>query len=152
MVTTHPAGLADMRRVDNPRHKFPFIAHDKDKMGWDAAFSPDGLHLATVGGDGKAFVWFIGENIRALSRMQVHQGEARSVAFSPDGRYILCGSSDRSLSLWSNWKVEDHWQRVKTFTGHQDQITCVAYSPDGKLIASGSLDKTVRIWNVAEGQ
>jgi len=152
MVTMHPAGIADLRRVADPGQCFPLVAHDQAEMGWDAAISPDGEYLATVGGDGKAFVWYIGDNIRPISRMQINQAEARSVAFSPDGQYILCGNSDRSLSLWSDWKAEDRWQRAKSFTGHQDQITCVAYSPDGKLVASGSLDKTVRIWKAADGK
>lgn len=29
-----------------------------------------------------------------------HRGDVRSVAFSPDGRFIVSGSYDRTLKLW----------------------------------------------------
>jgi WD40 repeat protein len=71
-----------------------------------------------------------------------------SVAFSPDGRYLLAGGKDRKLWLWNlkSGKLE------KTFDGHSDIISSVAFSSDSQYAISGSRDRTVRIWNVSTGR
>lgn len=151
-MTTHPAGLSDLRRLADLRHNFPLVAHDQNKTCWDAAFTSDGRYVVTAGGDGKLFVWDVGEQIRPESRMQAHQDQVLAVAISPDDRYVVTGSADRSVCLWADWKVEDGWRRVQQMAGHKDEVRCVAFSPDGTRIASGSLDRTIRIWNVASGK
>ncbi|MDX9905012.1 MAG: caspase family protein [Bacteroidales bacterium] len=70
-----------------------------------------------------------------------------SVCFSPDGKYILSGSSNSYVSLWD---VETG-NLVKTFLGHQGSIVKVLFSKDGQLAFSASEDNTIKIWNVVEG-
>jgi WD40 repeat protein len=74
---------------------------------------------------------------------QGHQDSVISVAFSPDGQYIVSGSADNTVRLW-NLKGEPVGQ---PFRGHEDYVSSVAFSPDGQYIVSGSADKTVRLWN-----
>ena len=71
-----------------------------------------------------------------------------SVAFSPNGRYLLSGGKDRKLWLW-NLKSG---KLAKTFVGHSDIISSVAFSSDSQYAISGSRDRTVRIWNVNSGR
>ncbi len=71
-----------------------------------------------------------------------------SVAFSPNGRYLLSGGKDRKLWLW-NLKSG---KLVKTFVGHSDIISSVAFSSNSQYAISGSRDRTVRIWNVSTGR
>jgi WD40 repeat protein len=150
MITTHPGGLADLRLLENVGDTFPLVAHDRQKMCYDAAFSPDSRHLVTAGGDGKIFVWFVGGSIRPVSRMQTPHVHVRSVVFSRDGRFVLAGA-DRMITLWSSWQVEDRWQQERQFAGHRGDVTSVAVSPDNNLVASAGQDKTIRIWNLADG-
>jgi WD40 repeat protein len=77
-----------------------------------------------------------------------HPSDVTSVAFSPDGRYALSGSVDKTLKLWevSSGKV------VRTFSGHSNSVNSVAFSPDGKYALSGSVDKTLKLWEVASGK
>jgi WD40 repeat protein len=71
-----------------------------------------------------------------------------SVAFSPNGRYLLAGGKDRKLWLWNlkSGKLE------KTFDGHSDIISSVAFSSNSQYAISGSRDRTVRVWNVNSGR
>ncbi|MCP4372529.1 MAG: hypothetical protein GY797_31150, partial [Deltaproteobacteria bacterium] len=66
----------------------------------------------------------------------------RSVAFSPDGKFLASGSYDNTVRLWEVSTGE----QLRELTGHSDSVWSVAFSPDGKFLASGSDDKTVRLW------
>jgi WD40 repeat protein len=77
-----------------------------------------------------------------------HTMSVASVAFSPDGKYVLSGSWDDTLKLWN---VETG-REIRTFTGHRDNIKSVAFSPDGKYALSGSEDRTLKLWDVATGK
>ncbi len=65
-----------------------------------------------------------------------------SVAFSPDSRYALTGSKDKSARLWDLKTGES----IKTLSGHTDSVHSTAFSPDGRYALTGSDDGTVRLW------
>jgi WD40 repeat protein len=71
----------------------------------------------------------------------------RSVAYSPDGRYIISGSYDGTIQIWDAVTGAP----VGTPLKHVGDVCSVAYSPDGQYIISGSSDKTIQIWNAETG-
>jgi WD40 repeat protein len=73
-----------------------------------------------------------------------HSESVRSVAFSPDGKYLASGSGDYTVKLWS---IESQ-KEVTTLQGHDKSVNSVAFSPDGKYLVSGSQDKTVKLWSL----
>jgi WD40 repeat protein len=77
-----------------------------------------------------------------------HFGPVISVAFSPDGRTIASGSTDRTIILWD---IEPGKMRQK-LRGHTDFVTSVTFSPDGRIIASGSADRTIILWDTETGK
>ena len=72
---------------------------------------------------------------REVQAFSGHSDYVTSVAFSPDGQYILTGSSDHTAKLW-----DLQGQEVQAFSGHSDYVTSVAFSPDGQYILTGSRD------------
>ncbi|KAH7923203.1 WD40 repeat-like protein [Leucogyrophana mollusca] len=71
-----------------------------------------------------------------------------SVAFSPDGAYIITGSSDRTICVWDAFTST---QVLPPLQGHQDWVRSVVFSPNGTHIASGSDDKTICVWDAFTG-
>jgi WD40 repeat protein len=64
------------------------------------------------------------------------------VAFSPDGQYVLSGSSDMTVQLW---KVQDG-SLGYVFNGDAEGVNAIAFSPDGRYVLSGSKDEDVKLW------
>ena len=65
-----------------------------------------------------------------------------SVAYSPDGKTISSGSSDKIIRLWD----AETRTLLKTLEGHTDKINSIAYIPDGKTIVSGGDDTSIKLW------
>ena len=70
------------------------------------------------------------------------------MAFSPDGKTVLTGSSDKTARLWD----AATGRPLGLPMTHQDRVSAVAFSPDGKTVLTGSWDKTARLWDAATGQ
>jgi len=70
--------------------------------------------------------------------------EASFVAFSPDGKQILCVPPDNVSLLY-----EASTDRLrKNFNGHSQLVTSGAFSPDGRQVISGSYDNTIKLWDI----
>ena len=111
-----------------------------------AAFSPDGLFVVTSN-DNTAQLWET-ERGKKVRRFEGHAGSVSSVAFSPDGQFILTGSTDSTALLWDVTTGKE----FRRFEGHSSDVNSVAFSPDGRLVVTGSADKTALLWDVATGQ
>jgi WD40 repeat protein len=70
------------------------------------------------------------------------------VGFSNDNKYIVSGSLDTSVRIWS---VENGEEMMK-LEGHTGFVTSVGFSNDNKYIVStSSYEFTHRVWNVSDG-
>ena len=69
--------------------------------------------------------------------------------FSPDGRFVLSGSSDDVAYVWD--AVQPAAAPIG-LRGHRGEVTCIAWRLDdfGTLL-SGSDDGTVRVWSIQRG-
>jgi len=92
---------------------------------------------------GQNYRWVMKTGGQTLKALTAHRGtQVHCIAFSPDGRQLVSGSSDNYILLRDAQKCS----LVHTFKGHADGVWTVAFSPDGNLIASGSSDSTIRLW------
>ena len=109
----------------------------------DAAFSPDGVHLATVSFDLTARIWDITPDHEVMTLPDAD----RAIAFSPDGTQLASGGTDGSVRLWS----ATSGQQLRALSGHSTTVWGVAFSPDGMELATASADSTARVWDVGTG-
>ena len=84
-----------------------------------------------------------------------HVGEGvTAAAYSPDGRFILTGSYDKTACLWDSASGRE----LRRFKGHEEAVNAVSFSPDGRFILTGaggvedSLDNSARLWDIQNGR
>ncbi|MBW4561527.1 MAG: hypothetical protein KME32_10310 [Mojavia pulchra JT2-VF2] len=77
-----------------------------------------------------------------------HSGSIYTVALTPDGKYIISGSDDKTIKVW-NWQTGEE---VRTLAGHDDYVRAIVLTSDGKYIISGSHDTTIKVWNWQIGE
>lgn len=76
--------------------------------------------------------------------LEGHTDSVNSVLFSPNGKNIVSGSSDKTIKIWN----ANTGECLQTLEGHSMNVNSVSYSPDGTNIISGSDDGTIKIWGV----
>eukprot|EP00361_Fabrea_salina_P007327 CAMPEP_0202439488 /NCGR_PEP_ID=MMETSP1345-20130828/36188_1 /ASSEMBLY_ACC=CAM_ASM_000843 /TAXON_ID=342563 /ORGANISM="Fabrea Fabrea salina" /LENGTH=324 /DNA_ID=CAMNT_0049054023 /DNA_START=21 /DNA_END=992 /DNA_ORIENTATION=+ len=110
--------------------------------------------LVSGSGDSTIQLWSLAAREEALegysdapsaARFQVLKGHGRevfSVAISSKDEFLVSGSADKTLRVWSL----PSGQMTLVLTGHIKAVTSVAISSDDKFIVSGSYDTTLRVW------
>ena len=78
------------------------------------------------------------QGIIASPVLSGHEGAVSEVAISPDGKFIVTCSKDKTVRIWDT----DGTQRAVL----GGSFYKVAISPDGKFIVTASFDNAIRIW------
>ena len=73
----------------------------------------------------------------------IHDEWIDAVAFSPDGKTVLTGCSDRMARLWDS----QTGKQLGPALVHTHDVQAVAYSPDAKSIVTGSADGELQVWD-----
>jgi WD40 repeat protein/tetratricopeptide (TPR) repeat protein len=109
-----------------------------------AAFSPDGLRVATASEDDTARIWDASDG-KILSKLQGHSSDVTHVAFSPDGDRLVTTSLDQTACLWDLKAGAQLTPLLK----HTQAVKQAAFSPDGRLVVTAGADGAARVWDVA---
>lgn len=156
------------------------VTIENDGPVLDAAFAPNDVHsVVTACGDKTAKLWNWGANggqseansagnssasnaeiafpitntntpAKVVSSLKGHFDWVISVAFSPDGKYLLTTSYDGIASVW---RTGSQQRSLETFLqSNYKPVLSVDAGNDGKLLLIGSSDKTVKVWDITTGQ
>jgi WD40 repeat protein len=115
-----------------------------------AAFSPDGIQLATIGDDGTTIIWdaINGNELLRLPGTTKPSDlvTEQRIAYSPDGtKLAACDSNQVKFHDPSSGEI------LLSLSGHKKDVVSVTFSRDGKYLATGGADYAVRLWNASNG-
>ena len=148
--------------VEDPtRGAIEHRAHQAEGGTWvkALAFSPDHRFLVTAAGrydgffssnDHSFMVWDLSRP-RTASPLQVvreHAGEVSVARFSPDGRWLATGSSDRIVKLW---RVGEPLIKVADLRFHDDDVAALVFDRDGSRLATSDRRGQVALWQLPTG-
>ena len=91
--------------------------------------------------DGLITIWDYSKRC-VIKEIYEHNEEVRSVAFSPDGKYLLSGSFDSKIKIYD---INNNYTPIGELE-HGDKVVSCKWHPEVPLIISTSADKTARVW------
>jgi WD40 repeat protein len=108
-------------------------------------FSPDSNLLAAGTREPGLELWDLRAGTASRSLMAAGdyvESTAGFVAFSPDGRFVVCTGHGKDIAVFEVATSKLHCE----LRGHWHPAMSAAFLPDGKLISGGS-ERTVRLWD-----
>lgn len=105
------------------------------------AFSPDGLELASSSADGQLKIWTLATGVLRVTldatEASILAGNVATakgisdVAWSRDGRYLVCGGDDKVVRVWDAKRVGRMLLLSRTHALHENLSldVCIGYAP-----------------------
>jgi WD40 repeat protein len=75
-----------------------------------------------------------------------HLDAVNAVAITPDSRFIVSGSSDKTVRVWRLPTGE----LLATLTQHGGAVNAIAVSPNQRWFVSGGSDGQIYVWQLAQ--
>ncbi|CAO1345046.1 unnamed protein product [Diamesa serratosioi] len=104
--------------------------------------------LASGGADDRICVYDLKKR-REIDDLFIHDGTVNTLAFVPDGSYLMSGGADGKIAFikTSNWKIEKVFEKA-----HKGSVNYISVHPSGKIALSIGSDLTLRTWNLINGR
>lgn len=140
-VTTSQDGTAKIWDTETGQELLTLYGHKSGVVA--AVFSPDDNYLATTNG-AEVKVWDIsstggGEWFDLYGH---HNMQVTSLAYSPDGRHLGTGGSDRQVVVWNTESRAEEFVKFST-----EKVQDIAFNPNGTSFAFVDGDNVVG-WNL----
>jgi WD40 repeat protein/serine/threonine protein kinase len=127
-------------------------------------FSSDGRFLISAGGGfndtgksrpGELKIWDVATGRLSASRT-IADGQLKSLALSPDGRWLASGGFHGKVNIWEFARQPGEpaieLQHLVELDAHQNLVSGVAFSPTGQYLATGSEDRLLHVWDIKRGK
>jgi WD40 repeat protein len=136
--------------LTEPRLRYDLLGHT-DVVN-DVAISPDGKTVASASADGTIGIWDVATGKESHAALKSSEGGFDSVAFSPDGKYLVSGEGGTTGVAGGQvvlWDVAQDYKLEVLFEG-SSWVNQLVFSPDGKSLAAAFSDQSVMVWSVAD--
>jgi WD40 repeat protein len=124
------------------------------KHVFTVVYSPDMTMFATGGygepspdTDSAIKIWDL-KTGKLAATLKGHTQSVMCLAWTPDGKALISGSSDDSIRTWNT----SNWKQITVLDGHTKGVYDIAISLNGRILASASYDSTARLWNLDNNQ
>ncbi|KAI4349735.1 hypothetical protein L6164_010295 [Bauhinia variegata] len=87
------------------------------------------------------------QRMQNIKKLRGHRVAVYCAIFDRSGRYVISGSDDRLVKIWS---METAFC-LASCRGHEGDITDLAVSSNNVLVASASNDFVIRVWRLPDG-
>ncbi|XP_024019306.1 bromodomain and WD repeat-containing protein 3 [Morus notabilis] len=87
------------------------------------------------------------QKMQNIKKLRGHRNAVYCAIFDRSGRYVITGSDDRLVKIWSMETA----LCLASCRGHEGDITDLAVSSNNAVVASGSNDFVIRVWRLADG-
>jgi WD40 repeat protein len=108
-----------------------------------ADFSSDGQSVIATAENHTVSVWTDFQTTPPLR----HADPINSAVLSPNNRWVLTASDDKTARLWDAQTGLPIGQPMR----HEDSVNDAVFSPDGRIVATASSDRTVQLWTAVTG-
>jgi len=141
LFTGHQDGTVAVTDLATGRELQAIPAHKGNVGG--LASSPDGRLMASASNDGLIVLWDTATRKELARLRRGFQEGANSISFSPDGRRLAIGKSDKEVvKVWDLVTQRE----VLTLPG-QGRVFCYTkFSPDGNMILAISDEGNLHLW------
>ena len=104
------------------------------------------LLAATASADLTIKTWTVNPegSLKAKWTVKAHDKDINSLVISPNGRYLVSCSQDKTAKLWSL----SEGSLLGVCTGHRRGVWAAAFSPVEQLLATASSDRTIKLWSL----
>lgn len=104
--------------------------------------------IAAGGSESSIYLWETGHQHTLVARLGSPVAQMRSLAFSPDGEFLVVAPGDHALRTF---RLKDT-KLIKTMEGHTALVHNLVFHPDGRSLISASFDGSLRTWRFPQGQ
>lgn len=87
------------------------------------------------------------QKMQDIKKLRGHRDAVYCAIFDRTGRYVITGSDDRLVKIWS---METAFC-LASCRGHEGDITDLAVNISNSLVASASNDYNIRVWRLPDG-
>ncbi|KAA9340818.1 WD40 repeat domain-containing protein [Adhaeribacter soli] len=87
---------------------------------------------------------FDAQTLELKQQVDAHANSVFTLAYTPNGKFLLSGSRDAHLRIWN---PEKNYEEHLSIIAHLFTINHLTFSPCGKYFATCSMDKSVKVWD-----
>jgi WD40 repeat protein len=109
------------------------------------AISPGGEFVVIADGGNRLKVW--NSSNGSIVATVGDNANVSAVTFTPDGRRLVLGAVDGSVSSWDSTS----WKKVGIWEPHPSSVFCIQFSTNGKQAATGGMDGSIALRNASTG-